>query len=84
MGNPVPREQLLILNMEDLIQHPAATLASVGAFLGLAPWVPEASRIVSASRYPKLNPATRERMNAYFTQHNRRLYDYAGVDFGWP
>jgi hypothetical protein len=30
-----------------------------------------------------MDPATRRRLEEYFEPHNRRLYEYLGVDFGW-
>lgn len=30
-----------------------------------------------------MDPATRLRLEEYFEPHNRRLYEYLGVDFGW-
>jgi hypothetical protein len=30
-----------------------------------------------------MKPETREKLQAYFEPHNRRLYEYLGTDFGW-
>jgi hypothetical protein len=30
-----------------------------------------------------MDPATRRRLENYFEPHNKRLYDFLGVDFGW-
>jgi hypothetical protein len=30
-----------------------------------------------------MNRATRRRLEEYFEPHNRRLYEYVGLDFGW-
>jgi Sulfotransferase domain len=80
-------DQFLVLKSEDFFDHPKNTLASVHEFLGLPPWEigdlgeePEASHKAS---YSELDPATRERLEKYFEPHNRRLYEFLGVDFGW-
>jgi hypothetical protein len=83
-----PREQLLVLKSEDFFEHPHQTLKSVLEFLGLPEWEPEASEIIprkrNKGRYEEeMDPATRRRLEEYFEPHNRRLYDYLGVDFGW-
>jgi hypothetical protein len=54
----------------------------------LPDWEPEASQIVPRMRdqgsYEReMDPATRERLHEFFEPHNRRLYEFLGVDFGW-
>ena len=93
-----PKEQMLVLKSEDLFEHQRETLKRVLAFLKLPDWEPEAAgpqrpRIPTfrnkrdkrnKGRYEeKVDPATRRRLERYFEPHNRRLYDYLGVDFGW-
>ena len=34
-------------------------------------------------RYEEMDPATRRRLEEYFEPHNKRLYNFLGVDFGW-
>jgi hypothetical protein len=91
------KEKMLILKSEDYFEKPQDTLALVEEFLDLPYWVPEApeprgerdedkyDRIKSnRGRYEKeIDPATRRRLEEYFEPHNRRLYDFLGVDFGW-
>jgi hypothetical protein len=93
-----PKEQMLVLKSEDLFEHQRETLKRVLAFLKLPDWEPEAAgpqrpRIPTfrnkrdkrnKGRYEeKMDPATRRRLERYFEPHNRRLYDYLSVDFGW-
>jgi hypothetical protein len=33
--------------------------------------------------YQPMDPATRRRLVGFFKPHNRRLYEYLGVDFSW-
>jgi hypothetical protein len=76
-------EQLLVLKSEDLFERPRQTLKVVLEFLGLPDWEPEAWQSGKNHRYEEMDPATRKRLEEYFEPHNRRLYDYLGVDFGW-
>jgi hypothetical protein len=91
------QEQMLVLKSEDFFEKPQETLAQVEDFLDLPYWVPEATkprgerdkenydRIKSnRGRYEEgMDPALRRRLEEYFEPHNRRLYDFLGVDFGW-
>jgi hypothetical protein len=78
-----PREQLLVLRSEDLFANPEAVFAETVAFLGLPP--------VELEDYPHRNPGgyenlpaeTREWLEDYFREPNRRLYELLGRDFGW-
>jgi hypothetical protein len=81
-------EQLLVLRSEDLFERPLGTMKIVLNFLDLPDWDPEASEIIPRKRnegeYEQgMDPATRLRLKDYFEPHNRRLYDYLGVDLGW-
>ena len=78
------QEQMLVLKSEDLFERTLETLKLVLDFLGLFDWEPEAVEIRNKGRYgQEMNPATRRRLEEYFEPHNRRLYEYLGVDFGW-
>jgi hypothetical protein len=55
---------------------------------GVPDWELEASEIIPEKRnkggYEEgMDPATRRRLEEYFEPHNKRLYDYLGVDLGW-
>jgi hypothetical protein len=82
-------EQILVLKSEDLFERPQDTLKPVLNYLDLPDWEPEAwekipkKRNKSKSDEQKMDPATRRRLEEYFEPHNRRLYDYLGVDLGW-
>ena len=83
-----PREQMLVLKSEDFFEDPHRTLKAAFEFLGLPNWEFEASEIVPKRRNKgsyedRINPATRRRLEEYFEPHNKRLYDFLGVDFGW-
>jgi len=78
-----PREQMLILESRELRTSPAAALGRVYEFLGLPDRDLKTPKLANAFSYELLDPRTRERLVEYFAPHNRRLYDYLGVDFGW-
>jgi len=86
-----------VLKSEDFFERPKDTLKVVLAFLDLPEWEPQALEPpdepnkekyertkVNKGRYEQeMDPATRLRLEEYFEAHNRRLYDYLGVDFAW-
>jgi Sulfotransferase domain len=81
------KEQLLVLKSEDFFENPQDNLQPVLEFLGLPEWDLKAWTL----RYRRnkgtyeegMNPATRRRLEEYFEPHNKRLYDFLGVDLGW-
>jgi hypothetical protein len=78
------KEQLLVLKSENLFEHTLETLRLVFAFLDLPYWEPdEAWGSGKQGRYEEMDPVTRSRLEEYFEPHNRRLYEYLGVDLGW-
>jgi hypothetical protein len=78
-----PREQLLIVPSEDLLERPSETYARVLAFLGAQPheldWYPR----IFVREYDEMDPRTRERLSAQFAEPNARLYERLGRDLGW-
>ena len=80
------REQMLVLKSEDFFARTQETLDRIFEFLGLPKWElkpSEFERKRNTRRYEKMDLETRRRLQEYFEPHNRRLYDYLGVDFGW-
>jgi sulfotransferase family protein len=76
--------QMLVLKSEDFFERPADIVKRVLDFLGLPEWEPPAWEIRNKGNYEqKLDPATRRWLEEFFEPHNRRLYEYLGVDFGW-
>jgi len=78
-----PREQLLIVQSEQLFAEPAATLEQVRTFLELIPARSRTYHHRDYPRYPKLDARIRDRLTAYFKPHNQRLFDYLGRYFDW-
>jgi hypothetical protein len=77
------RDRTLVLKSEDFFARPWETLEHVLGFLGLPEWEPEGWETHNEGRYGDMDPLTRQRLEEFFEPHNRRLYDYLGVDFGW-
>ena len=81
------KEQMLILKSEDFFARPVETLKFVLTFLDLPDWQPEAPELQqrrhSGTYIQKLDPSTRQRLEAYFEPYNQRLYECLDVDFGW-
>ncbi len=81
------KEQMLILKSEDFFARPVETLKVVLTFLDLPDWQPEASELQqrrhSGTYKQKMDPSTRQRLEAYFEPYNQRLYECLDVDFGW-
>jgi Sulfotransferase domain len=80
-----PPGQVLVVQSELLRDDPDRALEPVWRFLGLAPFtVRERFAIKPNDSHATMAPATRERLNAYFDEPNRRLYRLPGVGFRWP
>jgi len=80
------KEQMLVLKSEDFFENPTDTLKRTLSFLGLPEWEPQASELDSnrtRRRYEPMDSATRRRLEEFFEPHNKRLYEYLGVNFGW-
>jgi hypothetical protein len=81
------KEQMLILKSEDFFERPVETLKVVLTFLDLPDWQPEASELQqrrhSGTYTQKMDPSTRQRLEAHFEPYNQRLYECLDVDFGW-
>jgi hypothetical protein len=77
------RDRTLVLKSEDFFARPWETLERVLDFLDLPEWRPKAWDAHNEGRYRGMNPATRQWLAEFFEPHNRRLYEYLGVDFGW-
>jgi hypothetical protein len=80
-------EQMLILKSEGFFEDPRGTLKATLSFLELPDWEPEAADLgdkVNKGTYDQgMSPEVRKRLEEFFEPHNRRLYEYLDVDFGW-
>jgi hypothetical protein len=77
--------QVFVLQSEALRADPNRALAPVWRFLGLGPCTQLDSLAYDRGMGNEtMSAATRTRLEAYFDEHNRRLYGLPGVDFRWP
>ena len=77
------REALLVLPLEALKREPDKTFRRIEDHLGL-----DHHDVVLEERNvrqgnPKIDPATKERLAAYYEPYNRELTDLLGEDYGW-
>ncbi len=77
------REKALVLKAEDFFAEPVATAKQVYEFLELPAYEPVESPVKNSGPKVPLNPATREKMVAFFEPLNQALYEYLDRDFGW-
>lgn len=79
-----PREQVLIVRSEDFFSDPRAVTGKCFRFLGLMDHPLEEYKNHNPGGYGKDADSPERKMLAdFYRPHNKRLYDYLGVDFGW-
>ncbi len=79
-----PSNQMLILHSKDLFKRPEQTFPRVCEFLDMPSWAPKKLERTNFGAYKEPPAHIRERLDAYFRPHNRRLFEYLGVDWDWP
>jgi hypothetical protein len=77
------REQLLVLNTEDLNANPAETYARTLEFLGLREWKLKDFPEYNKKPYSTLDPKTRARLEQRYAEPNARLEELLGERFAW-
>jgi hypothetical protein len=78
-----PREQVLMLQADDLRSDPQTVLGRLNAFLGLAPPPATAPRVVHAGpEMEGLAPADRTHLRAVYARDQARLAALTGMSFG--
>lgn len=78
-----PQEQMLILKSEDMFVNPVGVVSQVVDFLRLPSWLLSDAAVYNSEPYRPMKTPTRERLLAYFSPFNQRLYEHVGRDFGW-
>ena len=79
-----PKEQVLILQSENLYTKTAETMEKVQDFLGLSHWHPENGYdIFKEGSYEPIQLATRAKLAAHFKPQNEALYAYLDRDYDW-
>lgn len=77
------REQMLILKSEKFFEEPLQSLHEVMAFLGVTRQELAGFKPYNASRYPQMDPSTKDHLKDYFKPYNQRLYQYLEENLGW-
>ncbi|MDR4508671.1 MAG: sulfotransferase domain-containing protein [Candidatus Brocadiaceae bacterium] len=79
------RNQVLIIKSEDFYTNIQNTLTRVFNFLGVEPFVLRDTRPKNVGIYREgsISASTYNYLKKYFEPHNRRLYEYLGIDFQW-
>jgi hypothetical protein len=78
-----PRERLLIVPSEDLLERPGDTYARVLEFLGAPAHELDSYPRIFTREYADMQPATRRLLAERFAEPNRRLYELLGRDLAW-
>jgi Sulfotransferase domain len=78
-----PREQVVILDNEQLARRPEAVFTQVVRFLELPPWQLRHFERHNSGSYVPMAGATRARLVEYYQPYNQALYAYLGMEFAW-
>jgi Sulfotransferase domain len=78
-----PREQLLVLMSDELLDDPAGTMEAVAGFLGVPEWHAARYQRRGVREYAPMAPETRERLVQLFEPHDLRLAELLGRELPW-
>jgi hypothetical protein len=78
-----PREQLLVLFSDDLLQQPEATYALVLDFLGVGSYELSSYPRIFSREYSEMNAATRAELEGVFAGPNAELARLLGRELPW-
>lgn len=80
-----PREQVLVLSLDELRDDPDGVFVDVQRHLGLEPHALDRSLEAYNVRtdYPPIDQRTRDRLREHFAPHNAELEALLGRDLGW-
>ena len=78
-----PSESFFIASTEELSANPQIVCDEITDFLELSSQTVRASRRHNANRYSPMSESFREVLAGRYRDHNQRLYEMLGRDFGW-
>ena len=78
-----PREQVLVLESEEVTAHPEEAASRIAHFLGVPEWQAERYPLRGAQGEEAMPPETRERLATTFVEPNRALESMLGRTLGW-
>jgi len=81
------REQIMIIDSQNLRKETDRTLGEIARFIGLRPYNwkqgEKERRVVSGVYNDKISQQARDYLVKFYKPHNERLYKLLGHDFGW-
>ena len=77
------KEQILVLNTENLAENPQQTLEQIFNFLGLPNERIQNIQNRKVGNYQKMNKDTREILRKLFKPHNEKLFKFLEREFEW-
>ena len=77
------KEQILILNSDDLKKSTKETLRRVFNFLNVSNYDIKDTSQVNVGKYPTINKITRKKLIEFFKPHNQRLNKLLDTEFDW-
>lgn len=77
------REQLLILQSEELYNNPAQVMEQVFNFLGMQPHQEIEYTKYNTGDYPEISEELKQKLSEYFRPYNQKLEEEIGVKFNW-
>lgn len=78
-----PREQILILKFDDLVQDPQKMMDEIFTFLGLPPFENIPFENTKETHYEPMIPATRQKLIEFFRPYNQQLQKLLDQEFPW-
>ena len=77
------REQLLILQSEELYDKPEQVMEQVFKFLGIQPHQGIEYTKYNKGDYPEISQELRQKLSEYFRPYNQKLEEELGLKFNW-
>ena len=77
------KEQILVLNADDLKKSTKKTLEHVFNFLDVKNQNIENTSKISAREYPSMDNSTRQKLIEFYKPHNQKLNELLGTNFQW-
>jgi hypothetical protein len=78
-----PRDQLLVVTSDELLDDPARTMATVALFLGIPDWRATSYPLRGVREYDTIAPETREQLARTFAPETERLEQFLGRTLTW-
>ena len=77
------KEQMFIISSEDFFSDPKKTVNMVFDFIGIREYDIPNVEIHNAGKYSPIKPEIRDKLNKYFEESNKKLYEFIGKSYLW-